>query len=238
MVDSIERNGPESSLPVKRGPGKGRGMKRFVAAVLVAGSATLALSAWSHVPHRGGPGAEMGMGPGVMGFGPGGPGGPGGRGGDRGPGGMDPERMVHRVDFMLDGLNATDAQRAQIKEIVRLAAVDLKAQRDKGREDGRAMREKGVQLFTAPTIDAAGIEALRAQMQARQDLSSKRVTQAMIDVARVLTPEQRAKAGDRLRFDADRMQDREKRMSERPDAGRGRPDRRGPPPVPPSAPAR
>ena len=58
------------------------------------------------------------------------------------------------VDHMLDGLNATDAQRTQIRQIAQAAAADLKAQR----EAGRALRDKGMQIFTAPTVDAAAAE--------------------------------------------------------------------------------
>ena len=50
-----------------------------------------------------------------------------------------PERMGRMIDHMLDGLNASDAQRGQIKQIAAAAAADLKAQR----EAGRALRQRG-----------------------------------------------------------------------------------------------
>jgi hypothetical protein len=62
-----------------------------------------------------------------------------------------PEHMGRMIDHMLDGLNATDAQRGQIKQIATGAAADLKAQR----EGGRALRQRAMQAFTAPTVDAA-----------------------------------------------------------------------------------
>jgi Spy/CpxP family protein refolding chaperone len=43
---------------------------------------------------------------------------------------------------------------------------------------------------------------------------SRRMTQAMLDVARVLTPEQRARLGERMRDRQARMEDRMKRMQE------------------------
>jgi protein CpxP len=216
-------------------PKNNLGIKRLAAALLVAASATLALSAWSNTAHgmgghRGMPpmggsglGMEM-MGPGFM-----------------GPRAFDPahpEHLDRRVDRMLDGLGATDAQRTQIKEIVRLAAVDLKAQHD--RDDGRALRDKGLQLFTAPSIDAAAVDALRQQIAARREESSKRMMQAMIDIGRVLSPEQRAKAAQLARFHSDRLHDRMKRMPEgSQDEGRsGRPPHPPVAPVAPIAPAR
>ena len=214
--------------------GKTRGLKRVLMSMLVAGSATLALSAWSgHGPHMngmgGGPGGPGGMGPGMM-VGMGGP------GLFMGPGAMNPERMNRQIDRMLDGLNATDAQRAQIKEIARVAAVDLKAQHDK--DDGRALRDKGIQLFSAPTIDAAAVDSLRQQMDALHGQTEKRVMQAMIDIGRVLTPAQRSTAGQLAKFQADRMDDQRKRGRDQPDEGRPERHGRGPggPGTPESAP--
>ena len=139
---------------------------------------------------------------------------PPGMGMDHGPGhgmhgggmmfGGSPERMGRMLDRMLDGLNATDAQRTQIKQIAASAAADLKAQA----ASGRGLRQRGMQIFTAPTVDAAAAEQLRQQMLQQRDVMSKRVTQAMLAIANVLTPEQRAKIGQR-------MMDRQARVDER-----------------------
>lgn len=118
-----------------------------------------------------------------------------------------------QLDGMLDGLEATDAQRAQIKQIAAAAAVDLKVQR----HADRGLREKGMQVFTAPSVDAAAAESVRQQMVARHDQASKRTLQAMLDVANVLTPEQRAKLGERLKAQRAATNDRMPRMqSDRP----------------------
>jgi len=133
--------------------------------------------------------------------------------GPHGPGGMDmmfggpPEHMGRGIDHMLDGLNATDAQRTQIKQIAMAAAADLKAQR----EAGKGLREKGMQIFAAPTVDAGAAEALRQQMLTQHDQASKRVLQAMLDVSKVLTPEQRAKIGERMKQRQTIMQERMQR---------------------------
>jgi Spy/CpxP family protein refolding chaperone len=52
-------------------------------------------------------------------------------------------------------------------------------------------------LLAQPTVDARAAEALRQQASALHDQASKRVLQAMIDVSRVLTPEQRKTLADR-----------------------------------------
>jgi Spy/CpxP family protein refolding chaperone len=139
-----------------------------------------------------------------------------------GRGGADAEGMMmfggspRHLDRMLDGLNATDAQRAQIRQIATAAAADLEGQRDAG----RGLREKGMQLFTAPTVDAAAAESLRQQMSAQREQASKRMLQAMLDVANVLTPEQRAKIGERMKERRAVMNDRMQRMqNERPPHG-------------------
>ncbi len=145
-------------------------------------------------------------------FGHGGP-----RDGMTGLFGGSPERIAQGADRWLDGLNATDAQRAQIKQIAVAAATDLRTQR----EAGRGLRARAMQILTAPTVDATAAEALRQQMSAEQERGSRRMLQAMLDMARVLTPEQRATLGQRLRERQAVMKDRMERMHrDRPSAPR------------------
>ena len=163
-------------------------MRWMTVGVLVVAAASAAVSA--HAQGRGPGMPGHGPGPDVMMFG--------------GP----PEHIARAVDHMLDGLGVTDAQRSQIKQIAQAAAVDLKAQR----EGNRGLHEKGMQIFAAPTIDAAAAEAVRQQMLAQHDQASKRVLQAMLDVGKVLTPEQRAKIAERMKQRQATMQDRMQRM--------------------------
>lgn len=124
-----------------------------------------------------------------------------------GRGGAGPGAMFgggHRMEHMLESVDATDAQRAQIKQIVQAAMQDLKSQR----AERRKLHEQGLALFAAPVVDANAVEALRQQMSAQHEQSSKRMSQVLIDVSRVLTPEQRAKL-------VARMQKRQARMAER-----------------------
>ena len=159
-----------------------RGIRRMALGLMVAVAGTLAVSAWAH--DRG----------------------PRGGGGDMGGHGMFMAHGGHMgrgLDRMLDSVNATDAQRAQIKQIAQAAATDLKAQRDAS----RGQREQGLALFTAPVVDARAVEALRQQRLAQHDQSSKRMTQAMLDISAVLTPEQRVKLGEQMKQRAQKRQE-------------------------------
>ena len=139
----------------------------FGSAALVAVLGSVALSAWA----QGGPGMHGG-GPGMHGMGLGG-------------------RMAER---MLDSVNASAEQRAQVKQITDRAAADMKAQH----ESGRALREQGMKLFTQPVVDANAAEALRAQMMQQHDQGSRRMMQTMLEISRVLTPEQRKQLAERM----------------------------------------
>ena len=107
----------------------------------------------------------------------------------RGP--IDPAQMEERLDRMLKHayveIDATEAQKQKIDPIVKQAAKELQPLRAKVRE----ARREGIKLFSAPSIDRGAIERLRLEQMASADAASKRFTQALSDVAEVLTPEQR-----------------------------------------------
>ncbi len=155
---------------------------RWTMCAVVALSASVGMAAWAH--DGGGRGDRHGQHTGM--------GGHGGFGAGlfAGP----TERIERGVDRVLDGLQATDAQRVQIKQIATAAATDLKAQRDAG----RSLHQRSVQLFSAPVVDANAAEQLRQQMLAQHDQTSRRTLQAMLDVSRVLSPEQRATLAQRM----------------------------------------
>lgn len=93
---------------------------------------------------------------------------------------------------MLDQVGATPEQKGNIVRITETLKAEMKPQR----EAGKAMREKMKDLLAQPTIDTAAVEALRQQMAAHHDQASKRRMQTMLEVAKVLTPEQRAKLAE------------------------------------------
>jgi Spy/CpxP family protein refolding chaperone len=151
----------------------------FGGAVLVAVLGTAALSAWAQ---------------------PGGHEGHGMRGGGAGMMGMPMQGRM--VEHMLDSVNATAEQRAQVKQITDRTAADMKTQH----EAGRALREQGMKLFTQPVVDANAAEALRQQMMQQHDQASRRMLQSMLEISRVLTPEQRKLLADRMAQRRDMMQ--------------------------------
>jgi Spy/CpxP family protein refolding chaperone len=125
----------------------------------------------------------------------------GGHGGEHGMF-MGPPLMGRGLDHMLDSVKATDQQRAQIKQIAQAAAADLKAQH----EQARSLHEQAMAIWTQPTVDANAAEALRQQMMAQHDQASKRMLQAMLDISRVLTPEQRQQLAQQMKQRHEMMQ--------------------------------
>jgi Spy/CpxP family protein refolding chaperone len=125
------------------------------------------------------------------------PHGPGALGGMDSMGGMRAAMMGdgRHLGPMLDQVNATAEQRSQIQAIVNAARADLRAQRSAG----PALHLEMAQLLAQPTVDARAVEALRQKMLAQHDQASQRWTQAMLEISRVLTPEQRQQAAERLR---------------------------------------
>ena len=95
----------------------------------------------------------------------------------------------HRFERVMDEIGASDEQQDKIFAIVDRTRAEL---RPMGREF-RGMREEVATLLTAPTIDRAAVEALRAKRIAEVDEASKKAVAAVIEAAEVLTPEQRAK---------------------------------------------
>ena len=133
---------------------------------------------------------------------------PGGHGGGHGGPGMGMMMGGRGLERMLDGVNASAEQRTQIKAIAERTMAEMKAQR----EAGKGTREQMMKLFTQPVVDANAAEALRAQMLQQHDQSSRRMMQAMLEVSRVLTPEQRKQLADRA---AQRGAMMERHMNER-----------------------
>lgn len=98
----------------------------------------------------------------------------------------------HHLTRMLDLVGATTDQRTQIKTITDAARADLKTIRT----SGATLHQQMQAAFTAATVDARAVEALRVQILAQHDAASKRMTQAMLDVSRVLSADQRKTLAD------------------------------------------
>jgi Spy/CpxP family protein refolding chaperone len=156
------------------------------------------------------PGPMMGAGPMASGpmMGRGGPGhGPGyhghGAGMHDGAGWGGPGAMMGGMLYrMLDRVNATPEQRTQIQQIMDRARGEMQAQH----QAGRGLRDEALALFAQPNVDATAAEALRQKMQAQHDAASKRMLQGMLDIAKVLTPEQRKQMADFMKQRRDMME--------------------------------
>jgi protein CpxP len=137
---------------------------------------------------------------GAMGFGGHGhgPGGwHGGMGGMGGIGDMDPAVVAKRIDarvaYMLAEIDATAEQRERIATILKGLANDMQQNRQRHMQ----ARRQSLELLAAPTIDRAQLEKLRVEQMQLGDVTSRRILQAMMDSAEVLSPEQRAKLIER-----------------------------------------
>lgn len=104
------------------------------------------------------------------------------------------ERFRTHVAHVLEAVDATPEQQAQVKSIVDAAAKDLDALRA---QHGSAHRELHDTL-TAAAIDRGRLETLRASHIEALDTASKRCLTALADAADVLTPEQRAQLGEKM----------------------------------------
>lgn len=113
-------------------------------------------------------------------------------------GGMDPEEMAEHIQVhvkhVLADVDATPEQQAQIQTIMKAALVDLKALHESA---GPAHAELQA-LLTAPAIDRARLETLRAEHLKIFDAASRRCATALADAADVLTPAQREKLAQQM----------------------------------------
>lgn len=107
------------------------------------------------------------------------------------------EKMIKHFAVEID---ATAEQQAKLSELAKVLAKDVVPMRDKMRD----VRKQAIDLLTAPTVDRAAIEKLRADQIATADELSKRVSEALTGAAEVLTPEQRKSLAERV----DRFRDR------------------------------
>jgi Spy/CpxP family protein refolding chaperone len=91
------------------------------------------------------------------------------------------------VDRALRAAQASPQQREQVEAIVDRAFAD----HAKFREQHRDLHTEAVAVLTAPTVDRARLEALRAKHMAIAEDGSRHLTAVLAEIADVLTPEQR-----------------------------------------------
>jgi Spy/CpxP family protein refolding chaperone len=112
------------------------------------------------------------------------------------------------LERWLDRIDASAEQRTRIRAIAEAARSDLQGLRGQR----RAHADQALALLARPEVDAAAAEALRQQMLRQHEQASARMMQALLDVARVLTPAQRATLAEQMR---ERRDQREHRWHER-----------------------
>jgi Spy/CpxP family protein refolding chaperone len=109
-------------------------------------------------------------------------------GGHHGPMSGNQDKHLEHIQAMLTSIGATDAQKAQIDGLLNPALADMSAAREAHSATFRQFHE----AMTAPSIDRARLESLRAEQIKSFDETSKRLVTAISAAAEVLTPEQRA----------------------------------------------
>ena len=111
---------------------------------------------------------------------------------------MSPEDMARRIDksveWVLSDVGASAEQKQKVAGLAKQALADLVPLREKH----QAARKQAIDLLSAAAIDRAALERVRAVELQTGEAASKRLTQALADVAEVLTPEQRAKLRERF----------------------------------------
>lgn len=106
--------------------------------------------------------------------------------------GHDPEQMrehaYRAVGRMLSEVDASDEQHEAARGIVDETVGELADVRF----DRRALHGEVMALLTADSIDREAIETLRAEKLASADRASRVLTEGLVELAELLTPEQRA----------------------------------------------
>lgn len=147
--------------------------RRWLGLSLIGVAGAGALGAMLAAPALGGPRGFFGHGP---------------RWGHHGAHAFDEERVRGHVEWMLRGIEATDAQIEAITRIATATAKDLHGMRG----GHRAAHGQIVAALSGATVDRAALEALRSEHLAAAEAASVQLTDALAQIAEVLTPEQRS----------------------------------------------
>ena len=106
------------------------------------------------------------------------------------------DEMVAHVNGMLqfvyDGVGATESQKTQLATLSQGVTADLQAMHASMAQT----HEQAFAVLTQDTIDRSKLETIRAEQMRVSDAISKRLTQYVADVAETLTPVQRKALAD------------------------------------------
>ena len=102
------------------------------------------------------------------------------------------EHMGKGAGFMLNKVDATPEQEAQVDAVLDRVAPELFALKD----DKEALHQDIRAALTAPEVNADEVELLRKEGLQLADDASKIVIGGILEIARALTPEQRIELAD------------------------------------------
>lgn len=94
--------------------------------------------------------------------------------------------------FLLDRVDATDAQEAEVGAVLDRVAPELWALKD----DKDALHQDFRAALTAPEVNGEEVEGLRKEALVLADDASRIVLGGVVEVARILTPEQRSEVAE------------------------------------------
>ena len=104
------------------------------------------------------------------------------------------EHLDDKLEYVLDKVDASDAQRAKAHEIAERRAPELFALMSEGREARRALKD----TLLAEQLDRARLDAARTRLDALADRATDVGLESVFELAEVLTPAQRKQIADRL----------------------------------------
>ncbi|MBF0193440.1 MAG: Spy/CpxP family protein refolding chaperone [Magnetococcales bacterium] len=103
----------------------------------------------------------------------------------------DPARMKEHIEYkigwVLKDINATDEQKSQIKDIVVNTIDKMQA----NRSHHKAMKKNLAALLSQPELDQNRLEELRKEVLGKFDTTSVSIMDTMVEISKVLTPDQR-----------------------------------------------
>ncbi len=107
-----------------------------------------------------------------------------------------PKRMEHnpeqRINHLTKAVDATPEQQDRLNQLSKAAKADMQPLQ----AQHLAIRQQGMQLLAANTIDRGALEQLRVRQMGLADAMSQRRLKLMADMAEVLTPAQRSKLAE------------------------------------------
>ena len=104
------------------------------------------------------------------------------------------DHMSGKVDWIMDELDATDAQKKQVEGIVQKRSTEI----FEVMKQGRAVRGQLKDALLAEKLDTAQVEKARAELDALADRASDLGVDTLLQVAQVLTPAQRKQVAEHL----------------------------------------